>query len=629
MGTFPFEKFRFSKRKALGGFYKLPVLNETTFQPAPKRVQRMLSENTYNVRSAIHVDPEHYVRFYTRSVLSSAGVNQTLGTFLSGVARVAFSQIKKDFPKTSDSAIRYHVLDSLYHGKASVDAVFGDLFRMLFEGVPLNSLQANTSVSEHLMEIAGNPTFQEVLMPACKGNALLSTMTVLNVLQGSKNQFGESAAKDVQNDQDAQQEDGENEDNNEGDGEQQGSDQDDQDDGEGNGQGDQQGGDEDQNNDNDDSTAEEQQDRTDASLASASKMGHALQGALKKAKDKVERSSDAPKDAMTIAGELAGDQFRETLQDISQIGVVVSLLENMLLGKSSVKSDITNVFDLVGRFRGVESEALTVSSLGDGEMVDVTMGGDIERVLPSEYLNLAIPEMQMTFFAKLLEGGLLEAERHGYDEAGFGPVIIMLDVSGSMNGSINYDGTCYTKQTIAAAFTMSMIQHCISQHRDCLVIPFQSDADIKNHAIFSRGLHKSKGQVLIDIDKISSLKSDGGTSFPNALHAIPALLKKYPHVRFEQADVIFFSDGEGYSSDEANAKSLRQKVLPPGSRVFGLFVVDSYYKDQESKLKELEEQNSFLFDVCVATFADGLRDALKRLYKEVIERGFYHIDQQY
>ncbi len=74
---------------------------------------------------------------------------------------------------------------------------------------------------------------------------------------------------------------------------------------------------------------------------------------------------------------------------------------------------------------------------GMGELAGATMGNNISLLLPSEIQKLALPALRPLFYLQYIERTLLEYEVKGKSEQERGPLVLCIDVSGSMEAGGN------------------------------------------------------------------------------------------------------------------------------------------------------------------------------------------------
>ena len=96
---------------------------------------------------------------------------------------------------------------------------------------------------------------------------------------------------------------------------------------------------------------------------------------------------------------------------------------------------IRQVAKLAGCYRKVVDGCHTIKGRdGLDDFTGVIQGCEISRILPSELLRVALPELETDFLRRFAEGQLMIRDFESNDPAGLGPVVIVLDESGSMSG---------------------------------------------------------------------------------------------------------------------------------------------------------------------------------------------------
>ncbi len=110
----------------------------------------------------------------------------------------------------------------------------------------------------------------------------------------------------------------------------------------------------------------------------------------------------------------------------------IAALFKRVRGDRSLKK----ICDLAGRFRRVaQSKQRMKMAHGTDEVVGIEPSGDLGRVLPSELVKLALPELELDSLRRLAERQLLCREVRSVEPVGKGPIIVVADESGSMEGS--------------------------------------------------------------------------------------------------------------------------------------------------------------------------------------------------
>ncbi|VTU00876.1 Marine sediment metagenome DNA, contig: S01H1_S27396 (Fragment) OS=marine sediment metagenome GN=S01H1_64016 PE=4 SV=1: VWA_2 [Gemmataceae bacterium] len=96
---------------------------------------------------------------------------------------------------------------------------------------------------------------------------------------------------------------------------------------------------------------------------------------------------------------------------------------------------IKRICELAGRFRRVaRAKQRRKAAHGTGDVVGVVPGGDVGRLLPAELVRLAVPELELDALRRIAEGHALCREHHATEPVGKGPVLAVVDESGSMAG---------------------------------------------------------------------------------------------------------------------------------------------------------------------------------------------------
>ncbi|MBE0636096.1 hypothetical protein IH601_08875 [Candidatus Bipolaricaulota bacterium] len=167
---------------------------------------------------------------------------------------------------------------------------------------------------------------------------------------------------------------------------------------------------------------------------------------------------------------------------------------------------------------------------GVDEVYDVTVGRNLERILPSELLTLADVDTEDIFYAKYLEGSLLEYELRGTEKVAQGPIIALLDNSGSMRGE---------REIWGKAVALSLLQIAKEEKRDFYGIHFGSSYEM--HEWYFKG-----GIVeLEDVLDYAEHFFGGGTDFMTPLsRAIEIMDEYFMESGSSKADIVLITDGE-------------------------------------------------------------------------------------
>ena len=125
---------------------------------------------------------------------------------------------------------------------------------------------------------------------------------------------------------------------------------------------------------------------------------------------------------------------------------------------------LLRIFSMAGKFRQLAQGLHKARSKnGFEEVTGLESGGDISRLVPSELMKLGIPELELDLMRRLVERQCLCREFDAEEKAGLGPIVIVIDESGSMIGSRN-------ESAKAIALTLASIAR--KQGRWCGLVAF-------------------------------------------------------------------------------------------------------------------------------------------------------------
>jgi len=182
------------------------------------------------------------------------------------------------------------------------------------------------------------------------------------------------------------------------------------------------------------------------------------------------------------------------------------------------------------------------------EVVDIEMGRDLARVLPSELAMMNHPILKILFLQKFSEGKLLQYKLEGNESLGRGPIIILLDESASMNTGGRHE--------LARAFGLVAISIGLIQKRSVTIVGFnyhtrdivQVDSHGNSRQIFINGGSYSSeplNNVIAASLMVATTNAAGGTSFDEPINVGLDLI-----LQNERADLIIVTDGCADVSDK-------------------------------------------------------------------------------
>lgn len=209
------------------------------------------------------------------------------------------------------------------------------------------------------------------------------------------------------------------------------------------------------------------------------------------------------------------------------------------------------------------------------EMRGVTLGRDLENLLPQELAMLEDETLELLFDLKYIQNRLFCFEKQGYrsitqeaqeeiekeierkkqkkKEKNEGAIIICVDTSGSMSGKPEY---------IAKALTLYLATKASTQKRACYLINFSTD--IETMLLSGRG-------GMAKLMQFMTMSFGGGTDVAPALQEG---LRKMQQDDFKKSDLIVISDG-GFDDISQNLTRQMQAQRQKDNK-FYLLDIDGY-----------------------------------------------------
>lgn len=204
---------------------------------------------------------------------------------------------------------------------------------------------------------------------------------------------------------------------------------------------------------------------------------------------------------------------------------------------------------------------------------DIVPSNNLNRVIPSEFSNLVDPDLEVLFDIKYLSSQLLSYQFTGKETKQTGPIIVCLDVSGSMQGS---------RDETAKSVTLALTFIAKKQKRDACVILF--DGRIQKIYDFKLKEFKTEDAWLDQITDMGSFFSGGGTDFN---YPLSKSIEKFKEKEFKKADLVFITDGEANLSDK-NAEEFNKLRKEKGISCYSI-IIDSYH-DKNHVLKKISNK---------------------------------------
>ena len=212
----------------------------------------------------------------------------------------------------------------------------------------------------------------------------------------------------------------------------------------------------------------------------------------------------------------------------------VSAIASVFKAARSNKA-LMRICALAGRYKQLAQGLHKARSKnGFEEVTGLESGGDISRLVPSELMKLGIPELELDFLRRFVEKQTLCREFDAAEKIGLGPIVIVIDSSGSMVGHRN-------ESAKAIALTLAWIAR--KQGRWCGLVAFSGGT---GHRVLS--LPPERWNQVDLLDWLQSFLG-GGSDQDVPVGEMAAIFKEIG-APVGNTDLIYVTDAELRISDK-------------------------------------------------------------------------------
>ena len=233
--------------------------------------------------------------------------------------------------------------------------------------------------------------------------------------------------------------------------------------------------------------------------------------------------------------------------------------ERIELAKRLNNPRLKRIAELIGPMsRLAFAEQMRKTTHAYDEIYDLTLGNDLDRVIPSELMTLRQPILKWDFYRKFSEGQLMQYELRGEERVAKGGLIVCEDGSGSMSGD---------REMWSKAVSLCLLHIARAQQRSFYGIHFGGP-----HEIFVKDFRNPKEIDFEGTMEWAEVFFGGGTDFMTPLTAaLAALQEEFKEKGAVNGDIVFITDGAcGVPSEWLEEFKKEQKRI--GFRVFGIVI---------------------------------------------------------
>ena len=203
---------------------------------------------------------------------------------------------------------------------------------------------------------------------------------------------------------------------------------------------------------------------------------------------------------------------------------------------------------LAGRFKRIAANKRRQRvKHGADEITDIEQGADLARALPAELSKLSHRLLRLEFMRAMLERQVLQYQLAGTATLGKGPLVVVLDKSGSMDGP---------RDVWATALALALLDHAQRERRMYALLGF--DSGVKFEAVVRPGEPIPEEGLFVSCG--------GGTEIGVALKRGLEIIRGHPGA-LKKADIVLVTDG---GSDPTSAPTVRGEAAALGVTILGL-----------------------------------------------------------
>ena len=304
-------------------------------------------------------------------------------------------------------------------------------------------------------------------------------------------------------------------------------------------------------------------------LGQAQQAIDAAQQAQQQASSAAQQAATGTKAVMKQAAQQAADDLEGEQQLMSSFGVEDGELQKMSfeerreLAQRLRSNRLAKFTKLLGQFKMIQqAESRRKVQHAADEVVGVKLGNDLQRMIPAEMLNLATPELEADFWLRFANHELLEYDLRGSEKLGQGPVIVVVDESGSM---MSEDVAGGSREAWSKALALALCDQARQKGRDFHYIGFSSSR--QQWTLSFEGGKTSIAKVI----EMTEHFYGGGTAYEKPLSdAIEIIEQAYDDHGKPKPDIVFITDDEYGSMDETFMSNWNRVKDKTSVRCFGI-----------------------------------------------------------
>jgi uncharacterized protein with von Willebrand factor type A (vWA) domain len=224
-----------------------------------------------------------------------------------------------------------------------------------------------------------------------------------------------------------------------------------------------------------------------------------------------------------------------------------------LARKVKSSSKLQKIMALAGRLQATaRAKRATRSKFARAEVSGVEQTGDVARLLPTEMASLGHSALAAGVLSRVMERTALGYRVAGKEKLARGPIVVALDISGSMHG----EKDCWGK-----AVALALLDTARRESRGFGLILF--NGGVVNELRAPKAATVTPEQIL----ELLEQEPFGGTDFDVPIFAALDFVEKQE--AFRKADVVLVTDAIARPDSKGKAKARADKL---GANVYGILI---------------------------------------------------------
>lgn len=217
--------------------------------------------------------------------------------------------------------------------------------------------------------------------------------------------------------------------------------------------------------------------------------------------------------------------------------------ERMALAHRLANNRLAKFAKLLGQFKMVQqAESRKRVTNAASEVHGVTFGDNLTRMATQEFLNFADDSLEDLMWSRWAEQQLVVNDVRGKENQGQGPIICVVDESGSMTAEDVGGGS---REAWSKALALALCDQAKRRKRDFIYIGFASVGE--QYVIEFKGGNTPVEKVITMTEHFFN----GGTHYETPLNMALDIVEKYAADGKAKPDIVFMTDDEYGGMNEA------------------------------------------------------------------------------